>query len=156
MTLDEMILEFKESADGQEQRLKGLREKDIHTYVRMKAAAKKLRLVEGWLKELKRLREEKDSDAIRCEDCVNYMRKKKTDYAEPMNKLCIDTAELQELLCSGRKTAVEVGTAAGAKIRVGRRVMWNTKKIAEYLDQISNGSGEQEIEISAGNVEQRA
>ena len=73
MTLDEMILEFKESADGQEQRLKGLREKDINTYVRMKAAAKKLRLVEGWLKELKRLREEKDSDAIRCEDCVNYI-----------------------------------------------------------------------------------
>lgn len=84
------------------------------------------------------------------------MRKKKTDYAEPMNKLCVDTAELQKLLCSGRKTAVEVGTAAGAKIRVGRRVMWNTKKIAEYLDQISNGSGEQGIEISAGNVEQRA
>ena len=36
------------------------------------------------------------------------MRKKKTDYAEPMNKLCVDTAELQKLLCSGRKTAVEV------------------------------------------------
>ena len=33
MTLDEMILEFKESADGQEQRLKGLREKDIHTSI---------------------------------------------------------------------------------------------------------------------------
>ena len=68
MTLDEMILEFKESADGQEQRLKGLREKDIHTYVRMKAAAKKLRLVEGWLKELKRLREE-SPQVIRCRDC---------------------------------------------------------------------------------------
>lgn len=72
------------------------------------------------------------------------MRKKKTDYAEPMNKLCVDTAELQELLCCGRKTAVEVGTAAGARIRVGRRVMWNVKKIAKYLDQISTGSGGQE------------
>lgn len=68
MTLDEMILEFKESADGQEQRLKGLREKDINTYVRMKAAAKKLRLVEGWLKELKRLREE-SPQVTRCRDC---------------------------------------------------------------------------------------
>ena len=68
MTLDEMILEFKESADGQEQRLKGLREQDINTYVRMKAAAKKLRLVEDWLKELKRLREE-SPQVIRCRDC---------------------------------------------------------------------------------------
>ena len=72
MTLDEMILEFKESADGQEQRLKGLREKDINTYVRMKAAAKKLRLVEGWLKELKYLRKQmqQDTNVIRpCPFC---------------------------------------------------------------------------------------
>lgn len=73
MTLDEMIMEFKYSAAEYESKLKGFREKDMRTYGMMKAAAKKLRLVEGWLKELKRLREEKDSDAIRCEDCVNYI-----------------------------------------------------------------------------------
>ena len=73
MTLDEMIREFKYSAAEYESKLKGLREKDVRTYAMMKAAAKKLRLVEGWLKELKCLREEKDSDAIRCEDCVNYI-----------------------------------------------------------------------------------
>lgn len=52
-------------------------------------------------------------------------------------KLCIDTAELQQLLCAGRKTAIEIGTAAGARIKVGTRIMWNVKKISEYLDQIS-------------------
>ena len=52
-------------------------------------------------------------------------------------KLCIDTAELQQMLCAGRKTAVQIGTAAGARIRVGTRVMWNVKKISAYLDQIS-------------------
>lgn len=52
-------------------------------------------------------------------------------------KMCIDTAELQQMLCTGRKTAVEIGTAAGARIKVGRRVMWNVKKISEYLDTIS-------------------
>ena len=52
-------------------------------------------------------------------------------------KMCIDTAELQQMLCAGRKTAVQIGTAAGARIRVGTRVMWNVKKIRAYLDQIS-------------------
>ena len=52
-------------------------------------------------------------------------------------KICIDTAELQQMLCTGRKTAVEIGTAAGARIKVGRRIMWNVKKISEYLDTIS-------------------
>ena len=68
MTLDEMIREFKYSAAEYESKLKGLREKDVRTYAMMKAAAKKLRLVEGWLKELKRLREE-SPQVIRCRDC---------------------------------------------------------------------------------------
>lgn len=52
-------------------------------------------------------------------------------------KMCIDTEELRQMLCSGRKTAVEIGTAAGARIKIGKRIMWNTKKICAYLDQIS-------------------
>lgn len=50
--------------------------------------------------------------------------------------LSVDTAGLMELLNSGRKTAVEIGTAAGARIQIGRRVMWNVKKIEKYLDTI--------------------
>lgn len=49
----------------------------------------------------------------------------------------VDTAELQAMLSSGRKTAVEIGTAAGARIQVGRRVLWNVKKVQQYLDTIS-------------------
>lgn len=52
-------------------------------------------------------------------------------------KLCIDTAELQQLLCAGRKTAISIGTEAGARIKVGTRVMWNVDKIRRYLDSIS-------------------
>lgn len=52
-------------------------------------------------------------------------------------KLCIDTAELQQMLCAGRKTAVKMGIEAGARIKVGTRVMWNVRKISEYLDKIS-------------------
>ena len=49
----------------------------------------------------------------------------------------VDTAGLQEMLSSGRKTAVEIGIAANARITVGRRVLWNVKKIQKYLDAIS-------------------
>lgn len=52
-------------------------------------------------------------------------------------KLCIDTAELQQMLCAGRKTAIKMGIEAGARIKVGTRVMWNVRKISDYLDSIS-------------------
>lgn len=49
----------------------------------------------------------------------------------------VDTEKLQGMLTAGRKTAVEIGTAAGARIKVGRRVLWNVAKIQKYLDAIS-------------------
>ena len=53
------------------------------------------------------------------------------------NRKAVDTVELQAMLGTGRKTAVDIGTAAGARIQFGRRVMWNVKKIERYLDSIS-------------------
>lgn len=53
------------------------------------------------------------------------------------NNLTTDTPGLQAMLCAGRKTAVEIGMAAEAKITVGRRVFWNVAKIQKYLDCIS-------------------
>ena len=52
-------------------------------------------------------------------------------------ELTVDTAGLQKITNSGRQTAVEIGMAAGARIQIGRRVMWNVKKIERYLDSIS-------------------
>lgn len=49
----------------------------------------------------------------------------------------VDTNGLQAMLSSGRKTAVEIGTAAQARVQVGRRVLWNVGKIQKYLDTIS-------------------
>ena len=46
-----------------------------------------------------------------------------------VNNLTVDTAGLQSLLSAGYPTAVEIGTAAGARITVGRRVLWNVSKI---------------------------
>ena len=54
-----------------------------------------------------------------------------------VNNLTVDTAGLQSLLSAGYPTAGEIGVAAGAKITVGRRVLWNVSKIQKYLDEIS-------------------
>ena len=53
------------------------------------------------------------------------------------NNLTVSTEGLQSLLNSGRNTAVEIGMAAGAKVLIGRRVLWNVSKIQKYLDCIS-------------------
>ena len=55
-----------------------------------------------------------------------------------VNNLTVDTAGLQSLLSAGYPTAVEIGTAAGARITVGRRVLWNVSKIQKYLDEIAS------------------
>lgn len=54
-----------------------------------------------------------------------------------MNDLTVDTAGLQNLINAGRKTAVDIGMAAGAKITIGRRVLWNVSKIQKYLDDMA-------------------
>ncbi len=59
----------------------------------------------------------------------------RNSYSE--NMLAVNSVELQKIIGAGRRTAVEIGTAAGAKIYVGRRVLWNVAKIRKYLDEIS-------------------
>ena len=49
----------------------------------------------------------------------------------------VDTVRLQELIGAGRATAVKIGTEAGARIQIGRRVLWNVPKIRKYLEKIS-------------------
>ena len=47
------------------------------------------------------------------------------------------TPVLAEYMGCGRYTAVKIGEAAGAKIRLGKRVLWNVRKVQQYLDSIS-------------------
>ncbi|WP_026659126.1 hypothetical protein [Butyrivibrio sp. AC2005] len=51
----------------------------------------------------------------------------------------LDTQQLAKCLGCGKQTAIEIGEAAGARITISnnRRVLWNVKKIQEYLDSIS-------------------
>lgn len=51
--------------------------------------------------------------------------------------LLVDTATLMKLCSTGRGKAVEIGTAAGARVKAGRLVLWNVKKVQQYIDSIS-------------------
>lgn len=61
----------------------------------------------------------------------------KNNDIELTRKLTINTEELQQLLSLGRKSAVEIGVAANAKIVVGKRIVWSVKKVEEYLYNIT-------------------
>lgn len=53
-------------------------------------------------------------------------------------KILINTKELQIMLSCGRFSAVKVGEDARARIEVGKRVLWNRKKIEKYLGDIAD------------------
>lgn len=42
-----------------------------------------------------------------------------------------------EMLSCGRVTAVQIGTNASARIQLGKRVLWNVRRVNAYLDSIS-------------------
>lgn len=52
-------------------------------------------------------------------------------------KITITTNALQELLDCGRQTAVNIGDAAGARVQIGKRLLWNVEKVKLYVDSIS-------------------
>lgn len=56
---------------------------------------------------------------------------------DKLNNEAVNTPSLMKILDCGRATAVQIGTDAGAKLCVGRRVLWNLPKIRDYLSKIS-------------------
>lgn len=53
------------------------------------------------------------------------------------DRLTVTTEDLQALLGCGRKTTVDIGEQAGARVQWGKRVLWNVAKVKVYLDLIS-------------------
>lgn len=52
----------------------------------------------------------------------------------PTAALTVSTRGLMALLSCGKPTAIKVGTAAQAKIVVGRRILWNVQAVQRYLN----------------------
>ena len=52
------------------------------------------------------------------------------------DNLCLSAESLAKMLDCGRATAVKIGTAAGAKISIGRRTLYKMDLIEKYLNQL--------------------
>ena len=63
------------------------------------------------------------------------MRKTKT--AETNNKVSVNADTLAKILDCGRPTAMKIGEAAGARIQIGKRVLYKVDKIERYLDELA-------------------
>jgi len=68
--------------------------------------------------------------------------RKTSDFNVPITeKILLTDKELQALLGVGRKSAVEISIAAGARISIGKLKRNNRKIIEEYLNKISDNNG---------------
>lgn len=54
-----------------------------------------------------------------------------------LTTLTVNTRLLMEMLSCGKPTAIKIGTAAGAKIVIGRKILWNVNIIQRYLNNIA-------------------
>lgn len=68
-------------------------------------------------------------------------------YAE---RLLVDLKGLMALCSCGRIAAEKIGEASGSVIRVGRRKLYNLKKVREYINQVC----EIEVDEKKMNLEQ--
>lgn len=52
--------------------------------------------------------------------------------------ITVTTQELQAMLSCGRKSAVDIGELAEARVQIGKRVFWNVEKVKTYINLISS------------------
>jgi hypothetical protein len=61
----------------------------------------------------------------------------KRNNIEMENKIAVDINGLQGMLSIGRNTAADIGEKAGAVIRIGRRKLYNVRKVEEYINKLT-------------------
>ena len=64
---------------------------------------------------------------------------RKTNTMEIENKIMVSVENLAKMLDCGRVTAVRIGTEAGARVQIGKRVLFKMDKIERYLDSLAEG-----------------
>lgn len=65
--------------------------------------------------------------------------KRTEDRVNTEHKLTVSTPVLQSMIGCGKDTAIKIGTEAKARVKIGRRVLWNVEKVSSYLNSISKG-----------------
>ncbi len=64
-------------------------------------------------------------------------RKTNVQHLENADPILVDMLGLQQLCGCGRFTAEKIAAAANAKIKIGRRTLYNAAKIKEYMFNVS-------------------
>ena len=49
----------------------------------------------------------------------------------------MDTDELRAYTGLGRNNAIKFGEKIGAKVKIGRRVLWDRKRVDQYFDSLT-------------------
>lgn len=49
----------------------------------------------------------------------------------------MDTEELRAYTSLGRNNAIKFGVKIEAKVKIGRRVLWDRKKVDQYFDSLT-------------------
>jgi hypothetical protein len=49
----------------------------------------------------------------------------------------MDTEELRAYTNLGRNSAMKLGEEIGAKVKIGKRVLWDRVRLNEYLDELT-------------------
>ncbi len=62
---------------------------------------------------------------------------RKTKDRQSNIRIAVDIETLSAMLSCGRDTAKKIGEDAGARIYVGRRVLYSVPKIESYLENIT-------------------
>lgn len=65
-----------------------------------------------------------------------YMNSRNNIQAKGESRL-MDTNELRAYTNLGRNMATKLGIEAGAKIKMGKRVLWDKVKIDQYLNELT-------------------
>lgn len=59
------------------------------------------------------------------------------EHTQPTNVRLMDTEELRAYTNLGRNNAMKLGEEIGARVQIGRRVLWDKKKVDEYFDSLT-------------------
>lgn len=65
---------------------------------------------------------------------------RKTNISQTTERVTVDIETLQKMLCIGKQNAYKIAEEADAVISIGRRKLFNVKKIQAYMDSISGGN----------------
>ena len=64
---------------------------------------------------------------------------RKTNTIETEKRIMVNAENLAKMLDCGRATAVKIGTEAGARIQICKRVLFKMDKVEEYLETLAEG-----------------